>query len=68
MIWGGIALLLGLVVRPLGQAVGWIAWVFLSYTIGVVRLTARIPFASLAVQMEGWMVWGYYLLLGGLTW
>jgi len=68
MICGGIATLLGLVFRPLGQAVGWVAWVFLTYTIEMVRLTARVPFASVPVQVEGWMVWGYYILLGGLTW
>ena len=68
MIAGGIAALLGLVFRLLGQVVGWIAWVFLTYTIEVVRLTARAPFASVPVQMEGWMVWAYYILLGGLTW
>lgn len=68
MIWGGLATLVGMVVRPVGQAVGWIAWVFLTYTIEVVRLTARFPYASLPVRMEGWMVWAYYALLGGLTW
>ena len=68
MIWGGAATLLGLVVRPLGQVVGWVAWVFLTYTIEVVRLTARVPFASVPVQMSGWIVWAYYALLGGLTW
>ena len=68
MICGGIATLLGLVSRPLGQAAGWIAWVFLTYTIETVRLTAQIPFASRDVRMEGWMVWGTYAFLGGLTW
>ena len=68
MIWGGIATLLGLVFLPLGQIAGWIAWVFLTYTIEMVRLTARVPFASVPVRMEGWMVWGYYAFLGGLTW
>jgi competence protein ComEC len=68
MVWGGLALLVGLVVQPLGQAIGWVAWVFLTYTIEVVRLTARVPFASLPVRVSGWMVWGYYVLLGGLTW
>ncbi len=68
MIWGGIATLLGLVVRPLGQVVGWVAWVFLTYTIEMVRLTARVPFASVPVKMESWMVWGYYAFLVGLTW
>lgn len=68
MVWGGLATLLGLVVRPLGRVVGWIAWVFLTYTIEIVRLTSRVPFASVEVRMESWMVWGYYILLGGLTW
>ena len=68
MIFGGIALLLGLVLQPLGQVVGWIAWVFLTYTIEAVRLTARVPLASVPVKMEGWMVWGYYALLFGLAW
>jgi competence protein ComEC len=68
MIFGGFAMLLGLAVQPLGQVAGWIAWVFLTYTIEMVRLTARVPYASVPVKMEGWMVWGYYMLLGGLTW
>ncbi len=68
MIAGGIALLLGLVFRPLGQVAGWVAWVFLTYTIEMVRLTARAPLASVPVKMENWMVWGYYVLLAGLTW
>jgi competence protein ComEC len=68
MIAGGIATLLGLVVRPLGQVIGWVAWVFLTYTIEMVRLTARVPFASVPVRVDGWMVWGTYVLLGGLTW
>ncbi|MGD8969130.1 MAG: ComEC/Rec2 family competence protein, partial [Anaerolineae bacterium] len=68
MIWGGAATLLGLVVPALGRLVGWVAWVFLTYTIEVVRLTAQVPRASVPVQMEGWMVWAYGSLLAGLTW
>jgi competence protein ComEC len=68
MIFGGFAMLLGLAVQPLGQVVGWIAWVFLTYTIEMVRLTARVPRAAVPVQMAGWMVFAYYALLGGLTW
>jgi competence protein ComEC len=68
MIFGGFAMLLGLAVQPLGQVVGWIAWVFLTYTIEMVRLTARVPRASVPVQMAGWMVFAYYAVLGGLTW
>jgi competence protein ComEC len=68
MMAGGLATLMGLALRPLGQAVGWIAWVFLTYTIEIVRLMARVGGGSVPVRMEGWMVWSYYILLGGLTW
>lgn len=68
MILGGIATLLGLVSLPLGQVAGWGAWVFLTFTIEAVRLTAQVPFASLPVRMAGWMMWGYYAALGSLTW
>ena len=39
MIFGGFAILLGLAVQPLGWAVGWIAWAFLTYTMGSSRIT-----------------------------
>ena len=68
MIFGGIAALLGLIYLPLGQMMAWVAWVFLAYTIETVRLTAQAPFASAPVQMEGWIVFAYYTLLGGTTW
>jgi len=68
MIAGAVVLLLGLVFCPLGQVAGWVAWVFLTYTIEMVRLTARAPFASVPARVEGWMVWGYYALLVGFTW
>jgi competence protein ComEC len=68
MIAGGVATLLAMLFRPLGQIAGWVAWVFLTYTIEVVQLTARIPLASVPAQAAEWMVWAYYLLLGGLTW
>jgi hypothetical protein len=48
-----VALLLGLFFRPLGQVVGWISWVFLTYTIEMVRLTARVPLAYVPLKMEG---------------
>jgi len=47
MLWGGLATIAGLIWLPLGQVLGWIAWLFLTYTIRVVEITARIPYASL---------------------
>jgi competence protein ComEC len=70
MIWGGIATLLGLVWLPVGQAVGWIAWLFLTYTVRVVEITAQIPFAAIDIQRPSLIViWLYYgLLLSWLAW
>ncbi|HDQ71786.1 MAG TPA: DNA internalization-related competence protein ComEC/Rec2 [Chloroflexi bacterium] len=68
MIVGGVATMLGALWLPLGQIGGWVAWVFLTYTIEMVRLTAQVPFASAPVQMGSWMVGGYYALLAGLAW
>lgn len=69
MLFGGVALLVALVVFPLGQVVAWFAWVFLTYTIELVFLTARIPLASIPVGRIGLpLVWGYYLALGIGLW
>ena len=68
MVWGGVAMLLGMVFRPLGQVAGWVAWVFLTYTIEMVRFTARWPLASVPVRVDGWMVFVTYALLGSVTW
>ena len=68
MIWGGAATLLALIAFPLGQVAAWVAWIPLTYTIEMVRLTAQVPHASVAVQAAPWMVVAYYATLGGLTW
>jgi len=69
MLWGGLALMAGLVLYPLGQALSWIAWGFLKYTIETVYWTADFPGASVDVGQLGLpLIWGYYLLLIALTW
>jgi competence protein ComEC len=69
MVCGAAATLAGMVWLPIGRLFGWGAWLFLAYTIEMVRLTARVPFAWVnLVQVSGWMVWGFYGLLGGMTW
>ncbi len=65
MVFGGLALAAGFVIWPLGRLFAWIAWVFLTYTIEVVRLTAELPLASIPVpEIDPAFIWGYYLLLG----
>ncbi len=43
MLFGGLALLLGLLYLPFGQLAAWLAWPFPAYTIRVVELFARLP-------------------------
>ena len=43
MVFGGLALLAGMVWLPLGQIVGGLAWLFLAWTIQVIHLFAAIP-------------------------
>ncbi len=69
MLWGALALLAGLIIQPLGQALAWMAWVFLTYTIEMVRWTARAPRASIALEgMTAPLVIAYYTALFGGTW
>ncbi len=69
MVTGGLALLVGLVWIPLGQVLGWLAWLFLAWTTSVIELTARIPGAAVRLgdMSVGWIA-GYYALLGAVTW
>ncbi len=69
MILGGMATLVGLLWLPAGQVLGWVAWLPLAYTIALVRLTARVPYAWVDLgRVEGWMAWVYYGLLAAVTW
>ncbi len=68
MILGGIALITGLIIPPAGQALGWLAWPLIAYTIRAVELLARIPSAALSVgRLDGGFALGYYALLFALT-
>ena len=68
MLWGGVATIAGLLWLPLGQALGWVAWLFLTYTIAIVELTAHVPYAALDVRRVSLgLVCLYYALLAGGT-
>jgi competence protein ComEC len=41
MVWGGVSLLLGLVWGSLGVPLGWVAWLFLAYTVRARRSCSR---------------------------
>ncbi len=68
MLLGGLATLLGLVLLPLGRLISWAAWLFLSYTVEVVRLMAQLSPRSPVGGGGSWRVLGYYAALGMATW
>jgi competence protein ComEC len=68
MIWGGLATLAGMVVPVIGQLFGYIAWLFLAYTIGLVRLFAAVPGAAVPIQISLPGIIVIYALIMGITW
>ncbi len=68
MIWGGLATLSGMIFPALGQLLAWVAWIFLTYTIGMVRFFAAFPAASVPVTISPAGVLLFYAAIMGLTW
>jgi competence protein ComEC len=67
MILGGLADILGMIFRPLGQLAAFIAWPFVAYTIRVVDFFGSVPGAALSVDFPIWGVIVWYAALLGLT-
>jgi competence protein ComEC len=68
MILGGLAVLLGLVNYPLGQLAGYLALPFVTYTIHLVELFARIPMGELSLgEVSLPVVVLFFILLFGGT-
>lgn len=68
MLWGGLATVAGMLIPQLGVVLGWVAWLFLQYTIGMVRLLAAAPGASLEVSLSGWGLVTIYVGVALLAW
>lgn len=68
MLWGGLATLSGMLVPALGQLFGWLAWLFLSYTIALVRLFATVPGAMIPVNVPTAGIVTIYLAIAAVTW
>lgn len=68
---GGFATLAaGLLWEPLARIVAVLPWLFLQYTVAVVRAAARLPFASVDVGASGsaWAVLIVSVVVGALAW
>lgn len=68
MVLGGLATLIGLFVLALAQPFAWGAWFFLSYVTGVIGLLARIPWASIPINLSGEGLFFIYASLLSVAW
>ncbi|MBK9208928.1 MAG: ComEC/Rec2 family competence protein [Anaerolineales bacterium] len=68
MVAGGLAVFTSLVIFPLGQLIAWVAWPFASYTIRIVELFDRVPYASIYLGDSSFgMVLAFYIALLSVT-
>lgn len=68
MIVGGVAVLVGMVYYPLGQAVAYLTWPFVVYTIRIVEAFAVLPGGLLVLgEIPAWTVILFYGLVLLLT-
>ncbi|MBN1992666.1 MAG: DNA internalization-related competence protein ComEC/Rec2 [Anaerolineae bacterium] len=69
MIVGGLATLAGMLWLPLGQAIGWLVWLPLAWTVRVVEVTVRLPYSSLDLgPFPFWLLALVYAALGAGVW
>lgn len=68
MIWGGLATLTGMVSPLIAQLFAWVAWLFLAYSIWLVRLFAAVPWAAVTVHVPATAVLLLYALVALITW
>jgi competence protein ComEC len=63
LLLGGLAVIIGLIVPLAGQPFFWGSWLFLSWTVEVVRFFARMPGGNLALDISGGGVAVFYLAI-----
>lgn len=69
IISGAAAGLIGLAFVPLAQGIGWIAWLFTSYMLLIVKGSAALPLSSLEVgPVSPTLIAVYYLVLVAIIW
>ena len=69
IIAGALTAVLGFISLPVAQVAGWLAWLFLSYMILVVRGLAAPSISSVQVgSINGAFIAGYYLALTAAIW
>lgn len=68
MVWGILSVVFAYILWPVAQVLAWIAWLFLAWTIEIVRLFAALPFASVGIDnVSPVLVGGIYILMFLMT-
>jgi len=67
MIMGGLGVLASILFWPLGQVLAWISWLFLAFTVVVVKLFAALPLASIDANVSPGLVAAFYFALLAAT-
>lgn len=69
MVWGVIAMIVGLVNAWLGQIIGLIPSVLLTYFMYLVDFFSNLPYTLVYLPGTSILVWiGYYLVMGAVVW
>lgn len=69
IVTGALAAVVGVIAVPVGQAVGWVAWLFLSYMLAVVKGFAGLSIAAIDLgEISPYVLWGYFALLALALW
>ncbi len=69
IVTGALAGVVGLASLGVAQAIGWLAWLFLSYMILVVGGLGSPSISSVEVgSFHPALIWGYYLVLAAAIW
>ncbi|NJD59031.1 MAG: DUF4131 domain-containing protein [Anaerolineae bacterium] len=68
MVLGGLSVLTGLVLHPLGQLLAWATWPFVSYTIRIVEWLSAVPHGSVPLgQVALPLILAFYVVLFAIT-
>jgi competence protein ComEC len=68
MVWGILSVAFAYILWPVAQLLAWIAWLFLAWTVTIVRLFGSLPFASVAVEnVSPVLIGGIYILMFLMT-
>lgn len=67
IIFGSLAGVIGLFILPLAQGIAWVAWLFLTYLLLVVKVFDMVPFGVVGSFDSKW-IWIYYAALAIAFW